>query len=160
MLNHLDLSGLSLEKEHLLTLCPVVALAENIQCFHLNDNSIRNDFELMLEILDIFGISEQAFKKKIDCKLNRRIKDPARFKKIIKEKCNSINKHDVLNSEKPIDQKTYKDHLMLAKQGKLIANNKLLNQAQVMQGIGKQESSLIDQLVLTRKVNQPELVFN
>lgn len=58
MLNHLDLSGLSLEKEHLLTLCPVVALAENIQCFHLNDNSIRNDFELMLEILDIFGISE------------------------------------------------------------------------------------------------------
>lgn len=49
---------------------------------------------------------------------------------------------------------------MLAKQGKIIANNKLLNQAQVMQGIGKQESSLIDQLVLTRKVNQPELVFN
>ena len=37
---------------------------------------------------------------------------------------------------------------------------KIMNTSSNLNGIGRQESSLVDNFVITRKVNQPELVFN
>ena len=48
----------------------------------------------------------------------------------------------------------------MIKQGKLVSNNKVINQAVCGQGIGRIDSMTIDVFVLTRKIRMPELMFN
>ena len=48
----------------------------------------------------------------------------------------------------------------MIKQGKLVSNNKVINQAVYGQGIGRLESMPGDVFVLTRKTKMPELMFN
>ena len=42
----------------------------------------------------------------------------------------------------------------------MVNSNKLINQTMVAQGIGRMEAGIADVFVLTRKVNNPELIFN
>ena len=48
----------------------------------------------------------------------------------------------------------------MTKEAKLIHNNKLENDSKKKTGIGRNDDSLLDQFVLTRKVNHPELIWN
>ena len=38
--------------------------------------------------------------------------------------------------------------------------NRIINQAQVSTGIGRTETSMYDDFILLRQINQPELIFN
>ena len=60
---HLDLSGLSFQKEQIKVLCPILVGIDSLAAIHLsgmgikrNDENPRDD--LMVEVLDYFGISE------------------------------------------------------------------------------------------------------
>ena len=41
-----------------------------------------------------------------------------------------------------------------------MANNKIINQALIANGTGRIKNSLVDQVVLTRQINEPDLIFN
>ena len=66
----------------------------------------------------------------------------------------------MFKDKKGIDINAYKKHLVQQKQGKSVSTNRLINQSQVSTGIGRIESSLIDDFILQRHLNQPELIFN
>ena len=54
----------------------------------------------------------------------------------------------------------YQKHVVMAKQGKVVGNNKIINQTMVSQGIGRMEAGVSEVFVLTRKADNPELIFN
>lgn len=62
MLNHLDLSGLCLPREQLLTLARVLCNCHNLMGIHLNDVGVHQDEELLAELIGIFGLSEDDLK--------------------------------------------------------------------------------------------------
>lgn len=78
----------------------------------------------------------------------------------MKAECQSIGKEDVINEKSKIESKQYIDHITLAKQSKAVANSKILNKTSTSQGIGKVETSMMDNFVLSRKMNIPEFIFN
>lgn len=53
-----------------------------------------------------------------------------------------------------------KDHILLGKQSKGVEIAKAMNQSLIANGAGRRNDSLIDQVVLTRALNRPELIFN
>ena len=57
-------------------------------------------------------------------------------------------------------RRQYKDHLLLGTESKVVEAQKAINRTQVAYGPGREEDSTVDRIVLTRKVNHPELVFN
>jgi len=59
-----------------------------------------------------------------------------------------------------VQRKIYKDHILLGKNQKIVDNMKAMNTTQVSQGIGKLDDNEVDQLVISRIVNYPELIFN
>ena len=59
----MDLSGLSFEKEQLKILCPILITIDSLAAIHLSGMGIKRNEknprdDLMLEILDYFGISD------------------------------------------------------------------------------------------------------
>jgi len=66
-LNHIDLSGLSFGAEQLTILCPLLAEIATLMAVHLSDMGIKRneedpDNDLMLEVLDHFGIDNSFIK--------------------------------------------------------------------------------------------------
>ena len=64
-LNHLDISGISFEKEQLKTICLILASISSLIAVHLTGMGIKRneddpDNDLMLEILDVFGIDKAS----------------------------------------------------------------------------------------------------
>lgn len=60
-LNHIDLSGLSFGREQLNIICPLLTQINTLMAVHLSDMGIKRneedpDNDLMLEVLDYFGI--------------------------------------------------------------------------------------------------------
>jgi 2-hydroxy-3-keto-5-methylthiopentenyl-1-phosphate phosphatase len=53
-----------------------------------------------------------------------------------------------------------KDHILMGKQKKLIDNFQAVNNSQMREGLGRLNDSQFDQLVVSRIVNYPELIFN
>ena len=53
-----------------------------------------------------------------------------------------------------------KDHLLLGKQQKIVDTFKAINATIMREGVGRMQDSQFDQLVITRIVNYPELVYN
>ena len=62
MLNHLDICGMNFGKEELKALCGTLSSSDTLIAVHLSDNGLRSDPEMMLEVLDMFGIGEDALK--------------------------------------------------------------------------------------------------
>jgi len=60
VLNHLDLSGMAFDSKSLILLAKNLSRSSSLLAVHLNDNGIvsSSDQELMMEILDIFGLSD------------------------------------------------------------------------------------------------------
>ena len=61
ILNHIDLSGMGFQKEHILSVSMAISQSLSLVGAHLNDLGLVNDKELALEILDMFNISENSF---------------------------------------------------------------------------------------------------
>lgn len=65
---HIDLSGLNFEKEQLEAICPLLGKVTSLIGIHLSDMGIKRnpedpDNDLMLEILDYFGIDDSYSKE-------------------------------------------------------------------------------------------------
>jgi Ran GTPase-activating protein (RanGAP) involved in mRNA processing and transport len=56
ILNHLDLSGMNFNGDQMREITEYICNSPNLLGVHLNDNGIARDKELMLEILDKFGL--------------------------------------------------------------------------------------------------------
>lgn len=57
-------------------------------------------------------------------------------------------------------QSNIKDQLLLNRQVKNYEKEKLINECQYRNGISRQSPNSLDQFVLTRILNRPELIFN
>ena len=56
ILNHVNFSGMEINKQNLMSLCKEMQNAKFLLAAHLNDNGITKDVDLMYELLDIFGL--------------------------------------------------------------------------------------------------------
>lgn len=56
ILNHLNLSGMNFHYNHLVDLSAQICNCPNLLAVHLSDNGIIRDQELMVDILDYFGL--------------------------------------------------------------------------------------------------------
>ena len=100
MLNHLDISGMNFGKEELKALCATLSQSDTLISVHLSDNGLRSDQEMMSEVLDMFGIGENALKDpyEIEFDLNRRCGDgkkgheTEKLKKIVKNFTGTVDK--------------------------------------------------------------------
>lgn len=103
MLNHLDISGMNFGKEELKALCATLSQSDTLISIHLCDNSLRSDPELMLEIIDMFGVTEDALKDvyEIEFNKNRRVGDGhkgseiRKLRAIVKNFTGTVDKNEV-----------------------------------------------------------------
>ena len=161
---HIDLSGLNFEKEQLQVICPLLGSVTSLVGIHLSDMGIKRnpedpDNDLMLEVLDYFGIDD-SYAKEPKAVVNQHTRDPEALRAVVKAHYKLLGA-DALGAEgDPVEAKDYQNHIVMAKQGKAVAINKMINQAVVGQGIGRLDAGPADVCVLTRSVNSPELIFN
>lgn len=59
ILNHFNMSGMNFTMDKIKLLCESIIKNDMLMSIHMNDNGITLDYELMLEILDMFGIQEK-----------------------------------------------------------------------------------------------------
>ena len=60
-INHIDFSGMGLQREHLLKISHLVQEpCSVVMALHLSDNGIRSNGELLEEVLDIFDIEDEC----------------------------------------------------------------------------------------------------
>ena len=59
-----------------------------------------------------------------------------------------------------LETREIQNQIMMIKQGKIVRNNKIINQAITGQGIGREDVNPSDVFVITRKPRMPELIFN
>lgn len=93
-MNHIDLSGLSFEREQLQVLCPLLNAINTLVAIHLSDMDIKRnqedpDNDLMLEVLDHFGIDE-SYAKEHQHTVNQATQNPDQLKSIIKNHYNIL----------------------------------------------------------------------
>jgi len=95
---------------------------------HLSDNGIRADVELMGEVLDMFGQTEEIFKVINDdnFQINQRIQRPERLREVLKQHTMSLRS---LTNNAQSDANMYTNRLLHTKQGKTVCHNRLQNQA-------------------------------
>jgi hypothetical protein len=86
------------------------------------------------------------------------VRYPQFLKDVIHHKLVEFKKD--LGQDEIYDVEAYQKHLMTSKQGRLIQNNRLILQAQTSCGVGRSEESNVDNVILTRQVNEPNLIFN
>ena len=92
---------------------------------------------------------------------NMKTKNPAELKHIVHKAMYSVDKKATAEMiSKRANSVAYQKHVIQSKQSKTMQNSKIINQSATLNGIGRHESSLVDRFVLTRKINQPELIFN
>ena len=75
------------------------------------------------------------------------------------EKIDPSIRQDKGGEDRPLDVVTYKEHYIKGLTKRQISENKRRNLTQEGRGVGKIAFSKIDQFVLTRRLNCPELVF-
>lgn len=149
-------------REQLLQIAEAALIqSENLLAIHLSDNNINFDPELRDEILDMIGLTNSIFKNLNDAEFtnNQRIPTPQSFKKAIRMHILSIVQKDKANPALG-DANLYTNRLMQTKMCKNVTHQIMKNKAQTKGGVGRTESSLIDEFVLSRWVNRPELVYN
>jgi hypothetical protein len=120
MLNHLDISGMNFGKEELKLICATLSANETLLAIHISDNGLRSESELLLEILDMFGIGENALKDvyEIEFDRNRRCGDgkkgeeTKKLKNIVKKHTGFVDRHDVRHQKKYVTEKSYKKHIV------------------------------------------------
>tara|TARA_B110000285_G_scaffold218667_1_gene268382 strand:+ start:82 stop:576 length:495 start_codon:yes stop_codon:yes gene_type:complete len=59
-----------------------------------------------------------------------------------------------------LETREIQNQIVMIKQGKIVRNNKIINQAITGQGIGREDVNPSDVFVVTRKSRMPELIFN
>lgn len=158
-LTHVDLSGLNLGKDELKELCPVLASCDVLQCVHLSDNGIIDDPDFLEEVQEMFGVPETAFVS-LPGIANKPLEKAGELRALIRKQLLFVKSAEVLDDKKGVSTAEYKNHYVMAKQSKAINEHKLLNQAQLQNGIGHTHTNLFDQVLFTRRVNRPELAFN
>jgi hypothetical protein len=118
-LNHIDLSGLNFEREQLQVLCPLLNAVNTLVAIHLSDMDIKRnlddpDNDLMLEVLDHFGIDE-AYAKEQQHTVNQATEHPDQLKSVIKNHYNMLESQEILNEASGISTLDYQNHLVMAK---------------------------------------------
>ena len=167
-LNHIDLSGMQLQRDQLVKICHALVKMPHMSAVHLNDNGINNfgqmntiddENETKLELMDIFGIHPTALESNMHYQKNRDLK----FPEIIEQKVRAMvaAKYD-LNNYIDVDDKTqaYKEALANQKFSRQIGNSKFLNNQQVNSGASRLLEDSVDVFTVTRAANHPELIFS
>ena len=92
-LYHLDLSGMNLADEQILQISQTATMCEGLIAIHLSDNGIRAESqkELLGEVLDLFGLSEDIFKDR-EYRVNNPVSSPQELRNIIKKYTLTLNK--------------------------------------------------------------------
>mmetsp|Transcript_22334 Transcript_22334/g.34578 ORF Transcript_22334/g.34578 Transcript_22334/m.34578 type:complete len:152 (-) Transcript_22334:2030-2485(-) len=127
---------------------------------HFSDCGIRDDKELFFDILEFFQIPEETVAENLGewCKLNRLVKNPQRLRDIIKSYTAGNPMMEANFTKNKVDR--YKEYMLQSKQGRHVQTNRIVNQMKMGNGIGRLESNLIDEFVVTRRLNHSELIFN
>lgn len=111
LLYHLDLSGMNLADEQIIQISQTATMCEGLIALHMSDNGIRAEKELLGEVLDLFGLSEDIFKDH-EYRVNNPVSNPQELRNIIKKYTMMLNADQVLNQSKVIDANAYKKHLL------------------------------------------------
>ena len=83
----------------------------------------------MLEILDFFGIDSDFDRSTSkNSKINRPTLNQDYLKKIIRDRYKILSSEENIDSDNDIDAEDYQNHLVMTKQGKMVSNNKIINQ--------------------------------
>jgi len=93
------------------------------------------DNDLMLEILDYFGIDD-TYSKEPKTIVNQHTRDPEALRAVVKERYHTyttklLGVETKRDESVPVEAKDYQNHLVMAKQGKVVAINKIINQSMV-----------------------------
>ena len=168
-LNHVDLSGMNFSNDALLQLCTALSSSDSLLAIHLSDNGLNlqqsmGDNDLTMEILDLFiaDLKADDFKplSEFEYNINKKISNGNKLKDVVKEWTGDVSTSEIENKSPRLNASSYQKHFFLGKQGRSIRNNQMMNRTQAFKGIGRLDSNLIDDFILTRKVNHAELVFN
>lgn len=82
---HLDLSGLSFGDEQLLELCNGLVKVPTLLAVHLNDIGFSRNQEVLLQVLEFFGVSEKYANKVPDTNFrNKLTHNDSKLKEIIR----------------------------------------------------------------------------
>lgn len=127
----------------------------------MSDNGIGFDQDLRDEILDMMGLSSDIFRNLSDEDFNnnQRILKPENMRKLIRQHNMSLNSTDYENYCLG-DANIYTNRMMQTKMGKSVTTQMNQHKVSTIGGVGRLESSLVDQFILSRLVNNPELIFN
>lgn len=83
VLHHLDISGMNFADEQIIQISQNASQSESLVALHMSDDGIRTEKELLGEVLDIFGLSEQIFKD-IQYQVNNPTSNPLELRNIVK----------------------------------------------------------------------------
>ena len=109
-----------------------------------------------MSILDVFNVSESRLH--FSAKPTGSVSNIEQIKRELVRLKPSMNKEQ-MNSARHLDMADYKDYLINAKSNKSNINQLMANQGSLANGIGRLQTSQIDHFVLTRKIQNPEMVF-
>ena len=157
-LNHLNMSGLMMKEQQLNELCDSLVKTPNLIAIHLSDIGLCNNKPLLQQVLDFFGINEDFDK---ECKHHyRHNKNPDLLQKLAK-----THSHAAVIAKDPEskDLPQYQDYvkkLVKTSQTNMVKKNLMINKTQQAAGALRTQQSMEDIIILTRKKNHPELIFN
>ena len=117
---------MNLADEQIIQISQTATMCEGLIAIHMSDNGIRAEKELLDEVLDLFGLSDDIFKDR-EYRVNNPVSNPQELKDIIKKYTLTLNKDEILNHSKAIDANAYKKHLLQQKQGKMVSNKRIIN---------------------------------
>lgn len=80
---------------------------------HMSDNTLRTDEDLLLDVLDLFGLNEKCLKPadQTGFKLNRPVANTQKIRDIIKIHTGAVSTKEVVDDKKHIDVDSYQKHL-------------------------------------------------
>ena len=155
-LNHLDISGMDLTPEQILSLSESISCSPVLMSVHLSNLNINFDPKFAEQVLDNFGVVHSRIMNQQDDNENRLVNNVPDIKNIMRAYNKNVTKE---NLEKR-DLQDYKEYVFKAHQMKSVSNSVQKNQSTYARGVGRMPENIIDTFVLTRKLTFPELCFN
>mmetsp|Transcript_39543 Transcript_39543/g.60402 ORF Transcript_39543/g.60402 Transcript_39543/m.60402 type:complete len:112 (-) Transcript_39543:2476-2811(-) len=107
-------------KDQVRLLASCLAQSPTLLAIHLSDNGIREDKDFMLEVLELFDISEENLAYYPDnwYKINRVVEHPQKLRNILKQYCGAMSMKASLTEN--VDVESYKKYLIQSKQSRTV----------------------------------------
>ena len=100
-------------------LCPRLVSIKTLIGVHLSDMGIKRnptdpENDIMLLVLDFFGIDDTNFKNKKATK-NLPTKNPKKLRKYVRQRQNMLDSQAILSEKTLIEPKDYQNHIVMTK---------------------------------------------